>query len=199
MSAAERVFTLLLRAYPAQFRAAYGREMMVLFRDQRRAGERGARFWAECSWDVARSAPALRMESWQSWWQRSTHSTEGVVMRMTMAILSILIGAFELVNGLVEGRAAAATGLDGASIIVVALVVIAGVLLLAAGVAEATRSTRAPTLALGAAVTCLAVFVLIGLVLPRMSILSMMLGIGFPIVLLLFLRFGRGQPARMVA
>jgi hypothetical protein len=188
-----------LRAYPVEFRAAYGREMMLIFQDQRRGGRGGVRFWAECSWDVARSAPPLRVESWQVRWQETTQSTEDVVMRMTMAILSILIGSIEVVNGLVEGRAAAALGLDGASITVVALVVIAGVLLLAAGVAEAARSTKAPTLALGAAITCLAVFVFIGLVLPRMSIFSMILGIGFPIVLLLFLRFGRGQSARMIA
>ncbi|MEO8334983.1 MAG: hypothetical protein ABI664_08425 [bacterium] len=199
MSAAERVFTLLLRAYPAQFRAAYGREMMVFFRDQRRAGESGVRFWAECGWDVARSAPALRMESWQSWWQRSTHSTEGSVMRMTMAILSMLIGVIETGNALAEGRAAAVAGFDGGALFAVTLGVVAGVLLLAAGVAQAMHSARAPALALGAALTCLAVFVLIGVLLPRMSIFSTILGIGFPIVLLLFLRFGRGQPARMVA
>jgi hypothetical protein len=45
----------------------------------------------------------------------------------------------------------------------------------------------------------LAVFVLIGVAFPRMSIFSMMLGIGFPIALLLFLRFGRGESARIVA
>ena len=31
---AERIYRLLLRAYPADFRAQYGREMVLLFRDQ---------------------------------------------------------------------------------------------------------------------------------------------------------------------
>jgi len=199
MSTAERVFKLLLRAYPVEFRAAYGHEMLVLFRDQRRAGSGGARFWAECSWDVARSAPALRMESWQSRRQMGPQLTETIAMRKTMAILSILIGAIEAVNGLIEGRAAAATGLDASAIVVVTLVVAAGVLLLTSGVALASRSARAPALSLGAALACLAVFVLIGVAFPRMSIFSMMLGIGFPIALLLFLRFGRGESARIVA
>jgi hypothetical protein len=199
MSTAERVFKLFLHAYPVEFRAAYGHEMIVLFRDQRRAGSGGARFWAECSWDVVRSAPALRMESWQSRWSMDPQSTEIFAMRKTMAILSILIGAIEVVNGLIEGWAAAANGLDASDLAVVTLVVVAGVLLLAAGIALASRSARAPALSLGAAIACLAVFILIGVALPRMSIFSMMLGIGFPIALLLFLRFGRGQPTRMVA
>ncbi len=199
MSAAERVFAVLLRAYPADFRMAYGREMMLVFRDQRRSGLRGLRFWVECSWDVARSAPPLRVQSWRSQWQRDSQFTEGIAMRVTMAILSILIGTFETVNALAEGRAAAAAGFDGAALFAVAVGVVAGVLLLAAGVAQAVRSARAPALALGAAITCLTVFVLIGVLLPRMSIFSTILGIGFPIILLLFLRFGRGQAARMVA
>jgi hypothetical protein len=120
-------------------------------------------------------------------------------MRKTMAILSILIGAIETVNGLVEGWAAARVGLDASAIVVVALVVAAGILLVASGLALASRSARAPALSLAAAITCLAVFVLIGVALPRMSIFSMMLGIGFPIALLLFLRFGRGQSERMIA
>ena len=120
-------------------------------------------------------------------------------MRMTMAILSILIGAIETVNALVEGRAAAAVGLDGGALTAVILAATAGVLLLAAGIAQVVRSARAPALALTAAVTCLTVFALILVVSPRMSIFSTILGIGFPMLLLLFLRFGRGQPARMMA
>ncbi len=33
-AAAERIYRLLLRAYPPDFRAEYGREMVLLFRDQ---------------------------------------------------------------------------------------------------------------------------------------------------------------------
>jgi Ca2+/Na+ antiporter len=77
----------------------------------------------------------------------------------------------------------------------VTLGVVAGVLLIASGVVLASRSPKAQALPLVAAIACLAVFLLI----PRMSIFSKMLGIGFPIALLLFLRLGRGQPTRTVA
>ena len=199
MSGAEWTFALLLRAYPREFRAAYGREMMVIFRDQRRAGFGGVRFWADCGWDVAQSAPALWLEALHARWQRDIQSNEGIMMRMTMAILAILIGAFETANALAEGRAAGAAGLDWSALLTVALVVVVGVLLIAAGIALATRSARAPALSLGAAITCLAVFVLISVALPRMSIFSIMLGIGFPIALLLFLRLGRSHSERMIA
>lgn len=198
MSTAERVFRLFLRAYPAEFRAEYEREMMLVFRDQRRDGRGGVRFWAACSWDVARTAPALRVEAWQSPRHVHTQFTEGVAMRKTMAILSILIGAFETANSLVEGWGAVAIGLDAYAVLSVTLGVVAGLLLLASGIALASGSPKAPSLSFGAAVFCLAVFVLIGVAVARMSIFSTMLGIGFPIALLLFLRRGRGQPARMI-
>jgi uncharacterized membrane protein YhaH (DUF805 family) len=120
-------------------------------------------------------------------------------MRMTMAILSILIGAIETVNALAEGRAAAAVGMDSAALTAVTLAIVAGVLLLAAGIAQILRAARAPALSLTAAVTCLAVFALILVVSPRMSIFSTLLGIGFPIALLLFLRLGGGQSTRAIA
>ena len=61
MSAAERAYRLLLRAYPAAFRAAYGREMTQLFNDRRRdASSARGQFWAAMLADVARSAPTMR-------------------------------------------------------------------------------------------------------------------------------------------
>ena len=62
---AERIYRLLLRAYPPDFRAEYGREMVLLFRDQCRESDvRTVGFWAAVICDVARSAPALRAEAW---------------------------------------------------------------------------------------------------------------------------------------
>ena len=116
-------------------------------------------------------------------------------MRKTMAVLSIVIGAIEMVNSLVEFRAASAVGLDTTALVIVTLGVVVGVLLIASGIVLASRSPKSQVLPLVAAIACLAVFVLI----PRMSIFSKMLGIGFPIALLLFLRFGRGQPSRTIA
>jgi hypothetical protein len=78
---------------------------------------------------------------------------------------------------------------------------VAGVLLLTSGVALLRRTPGAPEWARGAAIACLAVFALIGLVPGRLSIFSMMLGIGFAIALLLFLRLhgGRGASGPMAA
>ncbi len=55
---AERIYRLLLRAYPPAFRAEYGREMVLVFRDQCRDGDvRTLGFWTAVIYDVARSAP----------------------------------------------------------------------------------------------------------------------------------------------
>ena len=71
--------------------------------------------------------------------------------------------------------------------------IVAGTLLLAAGVALLRRSPNSAALAQGAAVTCLLVFVLTGLVVPQMSYFATILVIGFPIALLIFLRWTRGR------
>lgn len=193
MSAAERVYRLLLRAYPAGFRAAYGHEMLLVFRDQRRErGATGARFWAEVVWDVARSAPALRLEAMRGHGGTDIHSGEGTMK--TMAILTMLIGALEAVGALVEGWAGGfvATG-NGYWLAGVVLTVVAGGMLLAAGIAMLRRTPGAAAWARGAAITCLAVVVLIRLVQPWMGIFWMLLGIAFPIALLLFLSWTRGR------
>jgi hypothetical protein len=63
LSISQRLFALLLAAYPAEFRREYGREMMQLFRDcyhteVRRKGLLGAvNLWAYMLIDLARSAP----------------------------------------------------------------------------------------------------------------------------------------------
>ncbi|MEO8623862.1 MAG: hypothetical protein ABI625_22465 [bacterium] len=193
MSSATRAYALLLRAYPADFRAAFGKEMALLFQDQRRVdGSRGAQFWAEIIWDVVRSAPALRLESMHARWIRTIQPGENVTMKMTMAVLAMLIGAIEAMNATQEVwvRGALNTGwlLLGGTIGIVA-----GGLLLAAGIAMLRRTPNAAALAQGAAITCLLVFVLTGLVISQMSIFATILGIGFPIALLIFLRFTRGQ------
>lgn len=63
--AAERLYALLLRAYPAAFRERFGAEMRQHFRDLRRdaaaRGEGAARFWLELAADTARSLPAQHL------------------------------------------------------------------------------------------------------------------------------------------
>jgi hypothetical protein len=58
MSAHESMYRFFLRAYPKEFRSAYGREMENFFRDQRRdAAGSTAWLWLATLWDLLRSAP----------------------------------------------------------------------------------------------------------------------------------------------
>jgi hypothetical protein len=194
MSAAERAYRLLMRAYPADFRETYGREMLLVFRDQRReVGASGVRFWAELLWDVARSAPAQRLDAFRNRWSGDIQ-TQGEKMR-TMAILAVLIGAAEAATALAEGWAGIANG-GGLWLAEVIVLMIAGALLLAAGVAMLRRSPSAVPWARMAAIACLVVVVLIRLVQGWMSIFSQLVGIVFPIALLLFLWWKGGRSGR---
>ena len=194
MNAAERAYQLLLLAYPGTFRSVYGREMTLVFRDQCRAARtRGVSFWTAIIWDVARSAPALRLEVSRALWHRNFQTGEDVAMKMAMAILSILIGAVEAMNSLQEVWVRGALNPDAALLIGGTIGTVAGMLLLSAGITLLRGSARAAELAMGAAITCLGVFVLVGLVKPQMSMFATLLGIGFPIALLLYLRVSRGQ------
>ncbi|MDB4913755.1 MAG: hypothetical protein JWM95_1399 [Gemmatimonadetes bacterium] len=197
MSVAETVFALLLRAYPASFRAAYAHEMSLVFRDMRRV-HRGsdARFWAAIVWDVVRSAPAQRLQRSRELFSRNNQTGEGTIMKTMMAILAILIGAIEMVNALVEGRAAGMANLDGSAFLALTMVVVAGVLLLASGIALLRDWAAAVGLSQAAAVTCLAAFALVFRLNPTLSIFANILGIGFPIALLFFLRSNRGRGSR---
>ncbi|MFI5233925.1 MAG: hypothetical protein ACHQSE_15630, partial [Gemmatimonadales bacterium] len=101
MSPAERAYRLMLRLFPAEFRAEYGREMAQLFNDRRRdAGAHRVQFWAAMIVDTARSAPALRLGKWRAQAGGNFH-LEGRTMK-TMAILAILIGTLEVVNSAAE-------------------------------------------------------------------------------------------------
>lgn len=65
-TASERVYALLLAAYPAGFRREYGREMRLVFAD--RCREEGGGFaalagvWLDALADLARTAPAEHLE-----------------------------------------------------------------------------------------------------------------------------------------
>lgn len=185
-STAEYVFQLLLRVYPPGFRAAFGREMTLLFRDQRReAGSAKFRFWAGVIWDVARSAPFIRAEAWRARWAGAARPFEGKVR--TIAILSILIGVLEMMNAFAEASAASTRTHDAHWLSAVALVLGAGMLLIATGIALLRPLEGAILLARVASVLCLVGFVGARLVHPWMSILAQLLGICFPAALLFFL------------
>jgi peptidoglycan/LPS O-acetylase OafA/YrhL len=186
VSGAERTFRLLLRAYPARFRADYGREMALVFRDRRREpGARGARFWGEVLWDVARSAPALRVDAMRARWQGHTRSGEGTMRRM--AVFTVLAGTFQLANTATNLW----PGLVLPDPVTLVLATLAGALMAGAGVAL-LRRPPAVGWAQGLAAAGLAAFAVARFIEPWMSILAQLLGLVFPVVLLLYLRRRRG-------
>jgi hypothetical protein len=75
--------------------------------------------------------------------------------------------------------------------------VLGGVVLVLAGIAMLRDRGRATSRALVLGAVCLAAFVLIAFIAPVMSGLGMLLGVGFPIVLLAFLLWHRGRTPRV--
>jgi hypothetical protein len=176
---AERIYRLLLRAYPPDFRAEYGREMELLFRDQCRESDvRSLGFWVRVFWDVVRSAPALRAEA--------TRTVE-VIMKLT-AMLTVLLGMFGIINTAVEWVAGSKGATDGTYVLAVVLGVVASVLLLGAGVTILLGRQRAARLALFASLVSV---VAARLLFPWMSILSQLVGFGLPVALLIALYWPR--------
>ncbi|PYP94361.1 MAG: hypothetical protein DMD38_15935 [Gemmatimonadetes bacterium] len=186
---AERIYELLLRAYPPDFRAEYGREMVLLFRDQCRESDvRTVGFWAAVIWDVARSAPALRAEAWCTRGRESTRTIE-VIMKLA-AMLTVLVGVFGILNAMVEWGAALTGTIGGVHALALVLGVCASALLLGAGAAilRGTGGRQAARLALFAS---LVTIVAARLLFPWMSVFSQLVGIGLPIALLIGLYWPR--------
>ncbi|HEV2669797.1 MAG TPA: hypothetical protein VGU74_01795 [Gemmatimonadales bacterium] len=174
---AERIYRLLLRAYPPAFRAEYGQEMVLVFRDQCRDGDvRALRFWVRVLWDVARSAPALRAEA--------TRTVE-VVMKLA-AILTVLLGAYGILGAMNEWGAASQHA--GTYVLAIVLGVAASLLLLGAGVAILLQNRQAARLALVASLVC---FVAARLVFPWMSIFLQLIGFVLPVGFLIALYWPR--------
>lgn len=181
MSAADRVYRLLLLAYPADFRAAYGREMSLAFRECLREHHTSdARFWSAIMLDVVRSAPALRLDALRARLAPTTRTIGGTMK--TMGFLAIIIGLLEAANASFE--VFVGTGYPFAAGIIG---VCGGMLLAITGITLLRRGRNAATLALASAVACLAIFAIVGPVMGVMSIASTILGVGFSIALLIFL------------
>jgi hypothetical protein len=174
---AERIYRLLLRAYPPDFRAEYGREMELLFRDQCRESDvRTLGFWVRIFWDVLRSAPAIRAEA--------TRTVE-VIMKLA-AILTVLLGAFGILGAMNEWGAASQHA--GAYVLAIVLGVAASLLLLGTGVAILVEKRQAARLALALSLAC---FVAARLVFPWMSIFLQLIGLVLPVGLLIALYWPR--------
>jgi len=192
---AERAYALLLRAYPSAFRARYGREMRLTFRDlMRDADTTGPGFWMRIISDVARTAPLEHADALRARWSSNSRLEESRMKPMGM--LAVAIGLLQSVNAIVELTHGGGAGLPG---FVVILAVVLGILLAVAGVALLRGAAVASTLAALAAVCWLALVVIVRAVRPWMSIFSMLLAVVFPIALLLYVWMGRGRgQARIV-
>ena len=189
---AERAYRLMLRAYPRDFRAQYEREMLLAFRDLRRESRTSITgFWAATCLDIARSAPALRLEALRMSISSFTHTGDGSMMKMTMGIIAIMIGALEAMNAMQEAWGAGIVNHDSRALIGGTMALVAGALIVAAGIALMRRSPNAAALAQGAAITCAMVFAFLALALPLMSGFATVLGVGFPILLFAFARWYR--------
>ena len=181
---AERVYALLLRAYPAGFRAAYEREMRLAFRELARGADASAlAFWVDIVRDVVRSAPALRAESLRAWWKNGWQLGDGPMR--PMGILAVVIGLLQLGNGVVEAMGDRPDR-SGPELALVILTVFAAPLLIAAGIALLRHSPRAALLSQIVAVFWLALAAVAQIAFPWMSIFSRLLAFVFPIALLLF-------------
>jgi hypothetical protein len=84
----ERIYRVLLKAYPATFYREYGEPMMQLFRDQLREAVRTRqllRFFGRIIADLVRTAPAC-------YWSYSSNEVGGVMLwRRTLAVGSGLV------------------------------------------------------------------------------------------------------------
>ena len=188
---AERIYRLLLRAYPPDFRAEYGGEMVLLFRDQCRESDvRTVGFWARVLWDIARSAPALRAEAWGE----STR-TMGVTMKIA-AMLTVLVGVLGILNAGVDWGAAFTGTVGGMHALSLVLSVFASALLLAAGAAIMPVTDQGRQAARLALLASLVLTVAARLLHPWMSPFSLIVGIGLPFAFLIALYWPRkGNPS----
>ena len=184
---AERVYRLLLGAYPPEFRARYEREMVLLFRDQCRDGDvRTPGFWARVFWDILRSAPALRVEA--------TRTVE-VTMKLA-AVVTVLLGVLGIVSAVGEWVAGSRQPMGGPYVLAVVLGVFAFAIVVGAGVAILLRKQQAARFALFAS---LAMVVVARLVFPWMGIFLQLVGFGVPVALLVALYWPRNPSSARVA
>ena len=105
-----------------------------------------------------------------------------------IGILAIVVGALELANTAGAVVARGPGGRTATGLAVITLVFAVSALLLGSGIALLARGPRAINLARVAALSCLVVFAALAALRPGFSIASLLLGMGFPVAALLFLR-----------
>jgi hypothetical protein len=162
-----------------------------LFRDQCQESDvRTLGFWAAVIWDVARSAPALRVEAWRARASENTQTSE-VIMKLAAMLTVLLGGVIGILNAVVEWVAASKQTIQGTHEVSLVLGVVASALLLAAGVAILNRTERGRQAARLAVLASLVLIVAARLLHPWMSIFSQLVGFGLPVALLIALYWPR--------
>jgi hypothetical protein len=106
----------------------------------------------------------------------------------TIAILAVLVGLLELLNTLGAAVGAGRGATSGTTLVLFIATITVAAALVASGVALLARGRRAINFARGAALACLVLFAILAAVRPGFSIAAMLLGIAFPIVMLLVIR-----------
>lgn len=192
---AEGAYHVLLRLYPPAFRKEYGEEMMQLFRDQwRTSPSHRDTLWVSILLDLLRSAPRLRLEEWRAR-RGKDNPTAGGIMK-PVAIFAALIGAFGTLNALAEGTAGARGVFDGTYVVSVGTGVVAGALLLTAGVAMLRGAPSSRRTARVAALASLACVVIARLASPWMSVVSLIVGVALPVVMNVALYWSSGSDSQ---
>src|SRR5256885_559061 len=150
---AERVYRLLLRLYPSDFRSEYGREMTLAFRDAYRTRDTSAFvFWVGMLGDAVQSAISIWADASLARVKQYKATLEGI-MKLA-GILAVLLGLFGAVNALTELVPAMQGTQSGAHFVAIGLGLAAAALLITAGAAllRSTLSARhVATIALAAA------------------------------------------------
>jgi hypothetical protein len=189
---AERIYCLLLRAYPRSFRSEYGREMTLIFRDEFRSRNAAALgFWVIIVCDVARSAPPMWVDVLCARMNDYTRIVE-VIMKLA-GIFAVLLGAYGVVNAFAEAVPGMRGTLGGAYILAVSLGVIAAALLLTAGAALLRSPVSGRHTATIASLASLVTVVIARLLHPWISMLALIVGIALPIALLAALQWPNRQ------
>jgi len=171
--------------------------MVLLFRDQcQESHVRTVGFWAAVICDIARSAPALRAETWRGRWSENTRTVE-VIMKLA-AVLTVLLGVFGVMGAVAEWVAGSKGAIDGRYALAVVLGIFASALILGAGVAILLRTRWSRQAARLALLASLVMTVAARLLFPWMSIFSQLVGFGLPVALLIALYWPR-KPSTVTA
>jgi hypothetical protein len=189
---AERIYRLLLRAYPKSFRSEYASEMMLIFRDEYRATNVAAAlgFWITMVSDVARSGTSVWLDVVRARLKDYTRLVE-VIMKIA-GIMAVLLGVYGIANALAEAVPGMHGTVGSAYVIAVVLGIVAAALLVIVGATLLRSPESARHTATIATLGSLVAVVVARLLHPWMSVLALIVGIGLPIALLAALQWPNG-------